>query len=123
MFIFWNSLSGKLFFKLSCIYLLLGKLINRKHFPVNGKHFSVNGNTFRLTKNTFQSTETQLKKNLVWFSGKCFPFWLCLFSGKWFPGKHFSKLSCVYLLLEKLVNGKHFPVKEIFGLVFRKVFS
>ena len=23
------------------------------------------------------------------FSGKCFPFWLCLFSGKWFPGKHF----------------------------------
>jgi len=37
--------------------------------------------------------------------------------------KSFSKLSCVCLLSGKLVNGKHFPVKEIFGLVFRKVFS
>jgi len=26
--------------------------------------------------------------------------------------KSLSKLSCVYLLLEKLVNGKHFSVKE-----------
>jgi hypothetical protein len=33
------------------------------------------------------------------------------------------KLSCVCLSLEKLVNRKHFPVKEKFGLVFRKVFS
>jgi uncharacterized protein YpbB len=45
-------------------------------------------------------------------------------------GKPLSKLSCVCLLLEKLVsgkhftvNGKHFLVKEKFGLVFRKVFS
>ena len=38
-------------------------------------------------------------------------------------GKPLSKLSCVYLPLEKLVNGKHFPVKGKFGLVFRKVFS
>jgi len=30
--------------------------------------------TFRSTENIFQS-----KKNLVWFPGKCFPFWLCLF--------------------------------------------
>jgi len=44
--------------------------------------------------------------------------------------KLFSKLSCVCLLLEKLVNRKHFPVKEKyfsvkekFGLVFRQVFS
>jgi hypothetical protein len=37
--------------------------------------------------------------------------------------KLFSKLSCVCLSLEKLVNAKHFPVKEKFGLVFRKVFS
>ena len=37
--------------------------------------------------------------------------------------KPLSKLSCVCLPLEKLVNGKHFPVKEKFGLVFRKVFS
>ena len=41
-----------------------------------------------------------------------------------------SKLFYVCLLLEKLVNGKHFPVnekyflvKEKFGLVSRKVFS
>jgi len=38
-------------------------------------------------------------------------------------GKPLSKLSCVCLSLEKLVNGKHFPVKEKFGLIFRKVFS
>jgi hypothetical protein len=37
--------------------------------------------------------------------------------------KLFFKLSCVCLPLEKLVNGKHFPVKEKFGLIFRKIFS
>ena len=37
-------------------------------------------------------------------------------------GKSLSKLSCVCLPLEKLVNEKHFPVKEKFCLVFRKVF-
>jgi len=37
--------------------------------------------------------------------------------------KPLSKLSCIYLSLEKLVNGKHFPVKEKFGLVSSKVFS
>jgi hypothetical protein len=44
--------------------------------------------------------------------------------------KSLSKLSCVYLPLEKLVNikhfsvnKKHFPVKGKFVLVFRKVFS
>jgi hypothetical protein len=43
--------------------------------------------------------------------------------------KPLSKLSCVCLPLEKLVNGKHFPVnrkhfsvKGKFGLVSRKVF-
>jgi len=36
--------------------------------------------------------------------------------------KPLSKLSCVCLLLEKLVNEKHFSVKEKFGLVSRKVF-
>jgi len=38
-------------------------------------------------------------------------------------GKPLSKLSYVCLLLEKLVNGKHYPVKGKFGLVSRKVFS
>jgi hypothetical protein len=37
--------------------------------------------------------------------------------------KLFSKLFCVYLLLEKLVNGKYFTVKEKFGLVSKKIFS
>jgi len=37
--------------------------------------------------------------------------------------KSLSKLSYICLPLEKLVNKKHFPVKEKFGLVFRKVFS
>ena len=47
MFVSWNSLFGKLLFKLSCVCLPL-------------KNWS--------TENTFQS-----KKNLTWFSGKCFP--------------------------------------------------
>jgi hypothetical protein len=38
-------------------------------------------------------------------------------------GKSLSKLSYVYLPLEKLVNGKHFPVKGKFDLVSRKIFS
>jgi hypothetical protein len=41
MFVFRKLVSGKLFFKLSCVCLSLGKLANGKHFPVNGKHFPV----------------------------------------------------------------------------------
>jgi hypothetical protein len=37
--------------------------------------------------------------------------------------KSLFKFCCVYLPLKKLINGKHFPVKEKFGLVSRKVFS
>jgi hypothetical protein len=44
-------------------------------------------------------------------------------SRKMVSGKPLSKLSCVYLPLEKLVNGKHFPLKGKFGLGSRKVFS
>ena len=36
--------------------------------------------------------------------------------------KSLSKLSCVCLSLEKLVNGKHFSVEEKFGLVSGKCF-
>jgi hypothetical protein len=36
--------------------------------------------------------------------------------------KLFSKLSCVCLPLEKLINGKHFSVKEIWAEnIFRKL--
>jgi hypothetical protein len=38
-------------------------------------------------------------------------------------GKPLSKFFYICLTLEKLVNGKHFSVKEKFDLVFRKVFS
>jgi len=37
--------------------------------------------------------------------------------------KLFFKLFYICLSLEKLVNEKHFSIKEKFGLVFRKVFS
>jgi hypothetical protein len=51
----------------------------------------------------------------------------CLFDAK---GKSLSKFSwenhfpnfLVCLSLEKLVNEKHFPVKDKFGLVSRKMF-
>ena len=50
-------------------------------------------------------------------------------SRKVVSGKSLSKLSCVYLPLEKVVNEKHFPinekhfaVKEKFDLVYKKVF-
>jgi hypothetical protein len=43
-------------------------------------------------------------------------------SWKVFSEKPLSELFCVCLPLEKLVNGKHFPVNGKFGLVFRKVF-
>jgi hypothetical protein len=44
-------------------------------------------------------------------------------SHKIVSGKPLSKLSSICLPLEKLVNGKHFPVKKKFDMVFRKVFS
>jgi hypothetical protein len=82
-------------------------------------------NIFRLTKkyflfneNTFWSTE---KFSLVF--RKIFSLLAVFVFRKVVSGKSLFKLSCVYLLLEKLVNGKHFPVKGKFGLVFRKVFS
>jgi len=123
MFVSRNSLSGKPLSKLFCVCLPLGKLVNGKHFSVNGEHFPVNRKHFPVNEKHFWVKE---KFGLV--SRKVFSLWLCLFFGKWFPGNHFpnfsnGKLSYVCLPLEKLVNGKHFPVKGKFGLVFRKVFS
>ena len=46
-----------------------------------------------------------------------FIFWKVVFE------KLLLKFSCVCLSLEKLVNGKYFPVKGKFDLVSRKVFS
>jgi hypothetical protein len=41
-------------------------------------------------------------------------------SRKVISGKPFSKLSCVCLPLEKLVNGKHFPIKKKNWLGFQE---
>jgi len=103
MFVSRNSLSRKPLSKLSCVCLSLRKLVNGKHFPVNG--------------NTFRSE----KFGLV--SRKIFSLLAVFVFRKVVSGKPLSKLSCVCLPLEKLVNGKHFPVKGKFGLVFKKVFS
>jgi hypothetical protein len=43
VFVFWKLIFEKWVFKLSCVYLILEKLVNEKHFPVNEKHFSVKG--------------------------------------------------------------------------------
>ena len=97
MFVSRNSLSGKLLYKLSCVCLPLGKLVNGKHFPVKEKFGLVSRKVFSLLA-VFVFRKVVSRKPL-------------------------SKLSCICLPLEKLVNGKHFPVKGKFGLVFRKVFS
>jgi len=104
MFVSWKVVSGKPLSKLSCVCLPLGKLVNRKHFPVNGKHFPV-------------------KEKFGLVSKKVFSLLVVFVFRKVVSGKSLSKLSCVCLPLEKLVNEKHFPVKGKFGLVFRKVFS
>jgi len=94
----------KSLFKLFCVYLLLGKLINGKHFPVNGKYFPV-------------------KEKFGLVSRKVFSLLVVFVFRKVIFGKPLSKLSCVCLPLENLVNGKYFSIKEKFDLVFRKVFS
>jgi len=116
VFVFWKVISGKPLSKLYCVCLPLEKLVNGKHFPVQSTE-----NTFQSTKNTFQSTKTLFEFGLVF--RKVFSLLAVFVFRKVISGKPLSKLYCVCLPLEKLVNGKHFPVKGKFGLVFRKVFS
>jgi hypothetical protein len=97
MFVSRKLVSGKLFFKSSCVCLPLEKMVNGKHFPVNEKHFSV-------------------KEKFDLVSRKMFSLLAVFVFRKVVSGKPLSKLSCVCLPLEKLVKGK-------FSLVFRKVFS
>jgi len=47
----------------------------------------------------------------------------CVFFLKIVSKKLLFKFLCIYLLLKKLINGKYFPVKEKFDLIFRKVSS
>jgi hypothetical protein len=104
MFVSQKVVSGKPLFKFSYICLPLGKVVNRKHFPVNGKYFPVKGKFDLVSRKVFSLLAVFVFRKVV-------------------SGKTLSKLSCVCLSLEKLVNGKHFPVKGRFGLVFKKVFS
>jgi hypothetical protein len=91
MFVSWNSLSGKPLSKLSCVCLSLRKLVNGKHFPVNGEYFPVNGEHFPVNEKHFSVNEKHfpVKEKFGLVSRKVFSLWLCLFSGKWFPGNHF----------------------------------
>ena len=100
MFVSRKVVSGKLFSKLSCVCLSLEKLVNRKHFLVNGKHFPVNEKHFSVKK----------KFGLV-FRKSVFHLTVFVFRKVVFE-KSLSKLSCVCLPLEKLVNEKYFLVKE-----------
>ena len=121
MFVSQKTLFGKPFSKLSCVCLSLGKLVNGKHFPINEKHFLVNGKYIPINGKHFPVNFSQ-KKNWLGFQESVFLLAVFVFR-KVVSGKALSKLSCVCLPLGKLVNGKHFPVKRKFGLVFRKVFS
>ena len=94
MFVFQKIIFGKSLFKLSCVCLSLGKLVNGKHFPVKEKFGLV--------------------------SRKMFSFLTVFVFRKVVSGKPLSKLSCVCLPLEKLVNRKNFLVKGKFGLVFQE---
>jgi hypothetical protein len=53
MFVFRKVVSGKPLFKLSCVCLLLEKLVNGKHFLVNGKHFPVKGKFGLISRKVF----------------------------------------------------------------------
>jgi len=68
--------------------------------------------------------KTLSSQRKIWFSFQenVFPLAVFVFR-KVVSGKPLPKLPRVCLPLEKLVNGKHFPVKGKFSLVFRKVFS
>jgi len=79
-------------------------MINKKYFPIKEKYFPV--------KEKFD-----LIFRKIFFLLAVFVF------RKVISEKSLSKLSCICLPLEKLVNGKHFSVKGKFGLIFRKVFS
>jgi len=94
MFVSRKVVSGKSLFKLSCVCLPLGKLVNGKHFPVKEKFGLV--------------------------SRKMFSFFTVFVFRKVVSRKPLSKLSCVCLPLEKLVNRKNFLVKGKFGLVFQE---
>ena len=121
MFIPCKVVFKKLFFKFFYIYLLLEKLVNKKHFPVNE-------NTFRSTENTFQSQNKiwfGFQENVFLFCCVCFPesgfrkttfqTFMCLFAiRKVGQRKTLSSQRKIWLGFQKSVflenlGGKYFP--------------
>ena len=90
---FLKSSFWKIIFQTFLCLFTIRKVSQQKHFPVNG--------------NTFRSTE-----NLVWFPGKCFLFWLCLFSGKWFPRNHFPNFHVFICHYKSWSTENTFQSKE-----------
>jgi hypothetical protein len=82
-------------------------MVNVKYFPVKEKHFSGNGKHFPVKE----------KFDLV--SRKVFSLLAVFVFRKVIFEKPLSKFSCVCLPLEKLINGKHFPIRKIW-LGFQK---
>jgi len=90
VFVFWKVIFEKLFFKLSCVYLLLEKLINEKYFLV--------------------------KKNLAWFPGKCFPF---ILDGKHFLEVVKNlEISYYLLIISNLILKLLIAIYILFWILF-----
>jgi len=107
-----------------CLFIIR-KVGQRKTLSGQRRTLSSQRKTLSSQRKTLSGQgKTLSSQRKIWFSFQESVFLLAVFVfRKVVPGKPLSKLSCVCLPLEKLVNGKHFPVKEKFGLVFRKVFS
>ena len=111
MFVSRKVVFGKLFSKLFCVCLLLGKLVNEKHFPVNEKHFLVN---FNQRKIWLDFQESVFPLTVFVFRKITFQTFLCLFAsrkvGKW---KTLSSKRKIWLGFQgsvflKNLRGKHF---------------
>jgi len=97
----------------SRIYFLENYFLNFPVFVCYYESWSME-NIFRSTENTFQSTETlsgqrkhfPVKEKIGLVSRKVFSVLAMFVFRKVVSGKPLSKLSCVCLTLEKLVNGK-----------------
>jgi hypothetical protein len=120
MFVSRNSLSGKLFSKLSCVCLPLEKLVNGKHFLINRKHFPVHGKHFPVRKIWFGFQKSVFPFGCVCFLENgfreiTFQTFLCLFAIKKVGQRKtlFSQRKIWLgfqenIFLENL-GGKHFP--------------
>jgi hypothetical protein len=74
MFVSRKVVFEKPFSKLSCICLLLGKVVNGKHFPVNGKHFPVKGKFGLVSRKVFSLLAVFV------FRETTFQTFMCLFA-------------------------------------------